>query len=357
MLPLGFWPPTSINTNCSPKITQTIWTRRSASGFQDSSALRSLSALSVAASALSSKSKSSSGPLIISSLLCRGQRCDSMLRHLEICKPFQALFPDEYRRLFPRPYDLKPPSDNEYKLLKMTLGQLVFLSAKLGKEWKGKNYTLVSLSTDTIRKVLYSWRPFEKPGVEVIHPSEFPPVRIPQYFYSVATTEDEHGGETSGYDGDFDTGSSSSSSASSPIRMPLAIANEEMQQDAPTPTSFLSSLPTPTSAPEPIYPELYLPPHLLPPTCDPSYLKAAIAAHAPETDLISPLLNVPISLLWEAERVIPREWPEWPVSAVSAYDLAQFSFEGGANDPMREFNHIFYSCDRMLETPMFSQPY
>ena len=279
-----------------------------------------------------------------------------MLRHLEICKPFRALFPDEYRRLFPGPYELKPRSDNEYKLLKMTLGQLVFLSAKLGKERKGKNYTLVRMSTDTIRTVLDSWRPFSKPGVEVIHPPDFPPLRIPQYFYSATTTEDEHGGETSGYDGDFDTGLSSNSSASSPIRMPLAIAGEEMQQETPTPTSSLSSLPTPTSPPEPIYPELYLPPHLLPPTCDPLYLKAAIAAHAPEIDLFSPLLNVPISSLSAAEGVIPREWPEWPVSAASAYDLALFSSEG-ANDPMREFNQIFYSCDRMLETPLFSQPY
>ena len=242
----------------------------------------------------------------------------------------------------------------------MTFGQLVFLSAKLGKEWRGKKHTFVSLSANTIRKVLHSWRPFSKPGVEAIPPSDFPPVRIPQYFCAGATTEDEHG-ETSGYDGDLDTGSSSSSSSSSPIRMPLGITDEEAQQDAPTPISSLSSLPThspiPTPSPEPFYPELYLPPHLLPPTCDESYLMAAIAAHAPKIDTISPLLNVPLTSLL-AESQVLSDWPASNVAEVSEYDLAFFSLEGGANDPTREFNHMFYSCDRLphaSETPLFSQ--
>ncbi|KAI9450995.1 hypothetical protein BJY52DRAFT_1354005 [Lactarius psammicola] len=197
---------------------------------------------------------------------CRGQgqRSDSMLRHLEVCKSFQALFPDEYRRLFPRAHDPRPPADDEYKILKMTFGQLEFLSAKLGKECRDRKRTFVSMSADTIRKVLHSWRPFSKPGAEVVPPCDFPPVRMPQYFYAAgvgcATTEDERG-ESSGYDADLDTSSSSSSNTPSPIRTPLVIADEEMQQDAFTPSH--SSLPTPT--PEPLYPELYLPPHLLPP--------------------------------------------------------------------------------------------
>lgn len=273
----------------------------------------------------------------------QGQRSDSMLRHLEVCKSFQALFPDEYRRLFPRPHDPRPPADDEYKILKMTFGQLEFLSVKLGKECRGKKRTFVNMSADKVRMVLQSWRPLSKPGAEVISPCEFPPVRIPQYFYASgvdrATTEDEHG-ESSGYDADFDTGSSSSSNTPSPIRAPLAIPDEETRQDAPTPPT--SSLPTPTltPTPEPLYPELYLPPHLLPSTCDASYLAAAIAAHAPEIDAFSPLLNVPITSL-SAE--IPRDCS---VATVSEYDLAFFSHEGGASDHTREFHHIFHSYNR-----------
>ncbi|KAN0137421.1 hypothetical protein V8E53_004866 [Lactarius tabidus] len=291
---------------------------------------------------------------------CRGQgqRCDSMLRHLQICKPFQALFPDEYRKLFPRAQDPKLPADDEYKLLKMTFGQLVFLSVKLGKDRKGKKYKFVSMSASTIKRALHSWRPFSKPGMQAISPSDFPPVRIPQFFYTSgvegATTEEENAAP-SGYDADLDTGSSSSSSASTPIRMPLPIADEQMQQDVPTssPLSLPTPMPIPTPEPESFYPELYLPPHLLPPTCDASYLKAAIEAHAPEIDAFSPLLNVPISS-FSAE--VPRDWSVSDAGAFSEYDL--FSLEGGANDPFREFDHVFHSCDRLLhasETPLFSQ--
>ncbi|KAI9447469.1 hypothetical protein H4582DRAFT_5646 [Lactarius indigo] len=274
----------------------------------------------------------------------QGQRSDSMLRHLEVCKSFRALFPDEYIKLFPRPHDPRPRADDEYKILKMTLGQLEFLSVRLGKECRGKKRTFVNMSADKVRTVLQSWRPFLKPGAEVITPCEFPPVRIPQYFYAaavdLATTEDERG-SSSGYDADFDTGSSSSSNAPSPIRVPLAIPDGEMRQDAPTPTTSSLPTPTPTPAPEPLYPELYLPPHLLPSTCDASYLAAAIAAHAPEINAFSPLLNVPITSL-SAE--IPRDCS---VPAVSEYDLAFFSHEGGASDHTREFHHIFYSYNRL----------
>src|ERR1700677_4134464 len=170
-------------------------------------------------------------------LTCRGQRCDSMLRHLQICKPFQALFPDEYRKLFHRSHDPKLPADDEYKLLKMSFGQLVFLSVKLGKDRKGKKYKFVSMSASTIKRILHSWRPFSKPGAQAISPSDFPPLCIPQYFYASgvegATTGDENAAP-SGYDADFDTGSSSGSSAFSPTRMPLPIAEEQMQQDTPT---------------------------------------------------------------------------------------------------------------------------
>lgn len=281
-----------------------------------------------------------------------------MLRHLEICKPFQALFPDEYRKIFgllPRTYDLKPPADEEYKLLKMTFGQLVFLGVKLGKDRKGKKYKFVSISASTVKRVIHSWRPFSKPGAQAISPSDFPPVRIPQFFYDGgvegATTEFT----ASGYDADLDTGSSSSSSASTPIRMPVAIGDEQMQQD--TPTSSVASLPTPTPIPtpepEPCYPELYLPPHLLPPTCDPEYLAAAIAAHAPEVDPYSPLLNLPISAFTSA--AVTCEGWDWPVSDVAAFsEYDQFSYEEDINDGMgdfnQDFNHMFYSCD----TPPFS---
>jgi hypothetical protein len=94
-------------------------------------------------------------------------------------------------------------------------------------------------------------------------------------------------------------------------------------------------------------------PHLLPPTCDASYLKAAIEAHAPEIHAFSPLLNVPISS-FSAE--VPRDWSVSDAGAFSEYDL--FSLEGGANDPFREFDHVFHSCDRLphaSETPLFSQ--
>jgi len=215
------------------------------------------------------------------------------------------------------------------------------------------------MPADSVRTALDSWRPFSRPGAEDIPTSDFPPIRVPQYFLAAvvegANTEDEHGA-SSGYDADFDTGSASSSSASSPIRPPLPIADEEMQLDAPTPSS--ESLPTPTPiptpSPEPFYPELYLPPDLLPPTCDESYLMAAIEAHAPEIDLFSPLLNVPISSL-SAE--VPCDWSISEVAPFSEYDL--FSLDGGADDPMREFGHIFYPCDRLLharETPLFSHP-
>lgn len=271
-----------------------------------------------------------------------------MLRHLEVCKSFQALFPDEYRKLFPRPDDPKPPTDDEYKILKMTFGQVEFLSAKLGKEPRGKKYTFVSMSPDKIRTVLQSWRPLSKPGAEVVPSCDFPPVRMPQYFYAAgvesATTEDEHGG-SSGYDADLDTSSSSSSNTPSPIRTPLAIADEEMQQDASTLSPSSLPTPMPTPVPEPSYPELYLPPHLLPPTCDVSYLAAAIAAHAPEIDAFSPLLDVPIMSLLAAE--IPRDYSVSHVAAVSEYDLAFFSRESGASDHTREFHHIFYSCNRL----------
>lgn len=137
------------------------------------------------------------------------------------------------------------------------------------------------------------------------------------------------------------------------------IADEEMQQDALTPTPSLSSLPTltptPTPAPGSSYPELYLPPHLLPPTCDASYLAAAMAAHAPEIDAFSPLLDVPITSL-SAE--IPRDYSLSPAAAASEYDLAFFSHEGGANDYTRDFHPIFYSCNRLplpSETLWFSQ--
>ena len=281
-----------------------------------------------------------------------------MLRHLEICKPFQALFPDEYGKLFgpfPRAYDQKLPADEDYKLLKMTFGQLVFLSVKLGKDRKGKRFKFVSTPASALKRVLHSWRPFSKPGAQAISPSDYPPVRIPQFFYAGGVDGATADVASSGYDADLDTGSSSSSSASTPIRMPVAIADEQMQQD--TPTSSLASLPTPTPIPtpepEPFYPELYLPPHLLPPTCDPTYLAAAIAAHAPEIDPYSPLLNLPISALTSAGATC-----DWPVSDVAAFstfsEYDQFLFEEGANDPIgdfnQDFNHMFYSCD----TPLFS---
>ncbi|KAH9057227.1 hypothetical protein EDB87DRAFT_1122389 [Lactarius vividus] len=274
----------------------------------------------------------------------QGQRSDSMLRHLEVCKPFQALFQNEYRRLFPRLHDPRPPVDDEYKILKMTFGQLEFLSMQLGKERRGKKRTFVNMSADKVRTVLQSWRPLSKPGAEVISPCEFPPVRIPQYFYAAgvcrAMTEDEHGG-SSGYDADFDTGSSSSSNAPSPIRAPLAIPDEETRHDAPTPPTSSLPTPIPMPTPEPLYPELYLPPHLLPSTCDASYLAAAIAAHAPAIDAFSPLLNVPITSL-SAE--IPRDCS---VTTIGEYDLAFFSREGGTSDHTREFYHIFHSYNRL----------
>ena len=286
-----------------------------------------------------------------------------MLRHMEICKHFQALFPDEHRRLFPRTDAPRPSADGGYKVLKMTIGQLEFLSAKLGKECRGKKGTFVSMSPTTVRTILHSWRPLSKPGAEVVPPLEFPPVRIPQYFCTAgtehATTEDERG-ESSGYEADFDTSESSNSNAPSPIAPLAIIPDEEMQQDAltPSPSSLPTPTPIPTPSPEPMYPELYLPPHLLPPTCDEAYLAAAIAAHAPEVDTFSPLLGIPIMSL-SAE--IPRDCSvsNVGVGSVSEYDLAFFSDEGsGANGHTQDF-HIFHSWNVLPlagETSLFSQP-
>jgi hypothetical protein len=280
-----------------------------------------------------------------------------MLRHVQICKPFQALFPDEYRRLFPRANAPRPPPDDEYKVLKMTLGQMEFLSAKVGKECRGKKRTFVSMSADTIRTALQSWCPLSKPGAEVIPPSDFPPVRIPQYLCAAglehATTEDERG-ESSGYEADFDTGSSPSSNTPSPIRPPLAmIADEKIRQNAPTPSSLLTPTPMPTPSPDPMYPELYLPPHLLPPTCDEAYLAAAIAAHAPEVDVFSPLLGVPIMSL-SAE--LPRDCSVSHVGAFSEYDFTFFSHEGGSSNTQE---YIPYSWNGLVplasETSLLSQ--
>ena len=286
-----------------------------------------------------------------------------MLRHMEICKHFQALFPDEYRRLYPGPDAVRPPADDEYKVLKMTFGQLEFLSAKLGKDRRGKKQPFVSMSANAIRMVLQSWCPLSKPGAELVPLSDFPPVRIPHYFCAAsvkhAMMEDERSESFSGYEADFDTSSSSSADAPSPVRPPLAIiADEETRQDAltPSPSSLLTPTPMPTLFPEPMYPELYLPPHLLPPTCDEAYLAAAIAAHAPQVDDFSPLLGMPItSLLAE----IPRDCSIPHPGAVSEYDLAFFSREGdGANDHTQEFHHMFYSWNGLplsSETSRFPQ--
>jgi len=130
------------------------------------------------------------------------------------------------------------------------------------------------------------------------------------------------------------------------------MAEEVMKQDAPTPPSSSVRTPTPT-LPESSYPELYLPPHLLHPTCDPSYLAAAKAAHAPQIDTISPLLNVPISSL--SAKVLDLEHAE-----------AGSIFSQGGGDrtcyDAQDFHDIFTPSNglplaiEVSETLFFSQP-
>ncbi|KAI0296122.1 hypothetical protein B0F90DRAFT_1820137 [Multifurca ochricompacta] len=202
-----------------------------------------------------------------------GQRGDSILRHIKICKSFQTYFPDEHRKLFPSPKDPRLRPDHEYKLLKMTFGQLEFLTEQLEKKAKVGEHGVINTSVARVKRILQSWRPITRCDAESVPPSDFPPFRMPQYFVAVGACvrdESERDG-SAGYDADLDTNPPST------VRALLPLGDEDTQD--------MRQL---------VYPELYLPPHLLHPTCGPKYVAAAVTAHTPPVEF-SPLLNVPLS--------------------------------------------------------------
>jgi hypothetical protein len=196
-----------------------------------------------------------------------------MLRHIKTCKGFQTHFPDERGELVPCSSN-QTPSLDEYRVLKMTFGQLELLRTQLGQERMTGNHKLTKITADNVQGILHSWHPIVKPGVEEVPPSDFPPVRIPRYLTAItgdSNAELEY--DESDYDGDLDfLNSPLFTSAPPPVIM-------EDTQDDP-------ELEYPYSEPE-----LYLPPHLLPPTTEPAYLAAATAAHAPAIEAASSLLD------------------------------------------------------------------
>ncbi|KAI0248455.1 hypothetical protein BJV78DRAFT_796247 [Lactifluus subvellereus] len=205
---------------------------------------------------------------------CQGgsQRRGAMLRHVKACKGFQSHFPDERGELFPCTSNQTPSLDADYRVLKMTSGQLEFLRTQLTQERKTGKRKLAKMTVDKVQGILHSWHPIGGPGVEEVPSSDFPPVRIPRYL--TATTSDskaelEYDG--SDYDGDL--------YLNSPIFVSAPPVIMEDTQDLPE-----LAYPYPE-------PELYLPPHLLPPTIEPTYLAAATAAHAPAIGAPSPLFD------------------------------------------------------------------
>jgi hypothetical protein len=191
-----------------------------------------------------------------------------MLRHVKNCDGYKSHFPDEYKKLFPRPSDPRPPLDEKHRFLKMTYGQLTFLKARLSEMANTGGHRLADASAEMVQAILYSWRPLLRLGVEEVLPSEFPPVCMPSYF--------------SPADHDFakaEYGVSLSHHANVKIAsFGAPFVKEEIQDE-----------------PRLVYPELYLPPHLLNPTSDPAYFAAAVAVHMPRSEEkeFSPLVYAP----------------------------------------------------------------
>jgi hypothetical protein len=204
--------------------------------------------------------------------VARAQRGDAMLRHIESCKGFQTQFPDERGELFSFSSNLTTSLGEGYRVLKMTFGQLQFLRARLGKKRKSRKCKPAKITVAKVEKILHSWHPIVKPGVEEVWPSDFPPVRIPRYFTAGDSMTELEYDASAEDDGDLGLGPNSSASFS--IYRPAIMENTQ-------------------DKPELAYPELYLPPHLLPPTTEPAYLAAAVAAHAPAIDTVTvpPLLD------------------------------------------------------------------
>jgi hypothetical protein len=200
--------------------------------------------------------------------VARAQRRDAMLRHIESCKGFQTQFPDERGELFSFSSNLTTSLEEGYRVLKMTFGQLQYLSAQLGKKRKSRKRKPSKITVAKVEKILCSWHPIVKPGVEEVWPSDFPPVRIPRYFTAGGSkTELEYD-----VSAECDGALGPNSSASFSIYRRAIMGNAQDKAEL-------------------AYPELYLPPHLLPPTTDPAYLAAAVAAHAPSINSAPPLLD------------------------------------------------------------------
>jgi hypothetical protein len=249
-----------------PATTQTFWIQKSLSGSQESFAR--CASLNPSVKTGSSLSTFLFPQHYLPFTVARAQRHDAMLRRIEACKGFQTHFPDEHGRLFPFSSNQTPPLEEEYRVLKMTFGQLEFLRAQLGKKRKSRKRKPAKITAAKVQRILHSWGPIVEPGVEEVWPSEFPPVRILRYF---AAVELEYDGSTE-YDED-------------------PVLNWSVSFRAPPPVIVEDTKPEDMlelARPEP---ELYLPPHLLPLTTETAYLAAATAAHAPAIDSASPLLD------------------------------------------------------------------
>jgi hypothetical protein len=220
-----------------------------------------------------------------------------MLCHIETCEGYKTYFPREYRKQFSRSSNPKPPLKEVHHLLfQMTFGQLELLKSQFGEECEAGQRGLANISAETVEAVLHSWRPIVNPDVEEVLPSDFPPVRIPSFFGLIdhRSIELEYGMFMDGCDEDFGIVSLSSPAASESMEDVVELA----------------------------YPELYLPPELLHPTSDPAYIAAAVAAHEPGVEQISPLIPIPFPSIMEE---IPWDCIE------------------GVSTPMNEYEWIFLS--------------
>jgi hypothetical protein len=231
-----------------------------------------------------------------------------MLRHIKTCEGFQTHFPDEHGKLFPFSGIQMSPFEKGYRVLKMTFGQQEFLRAQLSQKRKSRKRKPAKMTAAKVEKILDSWHPIVEPGVEEICPSDFPPVSIPRYFTNTTTVAEDRKDEPEcdeKVDEELAPTSSISFSVPPPVITQVIHWHEESEMEF-----------------EYDEPELYLPPHLLPPTTDPAFLAAAMAAHAP-----APAPSINLGLLFEEFISYPEEDPEAgdPVSTMPPWG-------GHAND-------------------------
>ena len=208
----------------------------------------------------------------------------------------------------------------------MTFGQLEFLRAQLSQKRKSRKCKPAKMTAAKVEKILDSWHPIVEPGVEEICSSDFPPVSIPRYLTTVTTDRKAEPECDEEVDEELALTSSISFSVPLPVIKEVVLRDEEPEMEL-----------------EYDEPELYLPPHLLPPTTDPAVLAAARAAHAP-----APAPTIDPGLLFEEFISYPPEedpevgQPSDPVSTMPPWG-------GDANDHPED--HPLYS--RLQDT--FSQ--